>query len=70
MRRSIYVDYVDYDEVAHHAGATRVESLATLAAIDQVLAVLERVAQPSASRATTSCVLSDHGQSQGIRSRR
>ncbi len=28
--RSIYVDYVDYDEIAHHAGATRIESLASL----------------------------------------
>ena len=37
--RSIYVDYVDYDEVAHHAGATRIESLAALAGLDQVLAV-------------------------------
>jgi hypothetical protein len=62
--RCIYVDYVDYDEVAHHAGATRVESLATLAAIDQVLAVLERVAQ-RAPRRYHFVVLSDHGQSQG-----
>ena len=26
--RSVYVDYVDYDEVAHHAGGNRIESLA------------------------------------------
>ena len=42
--RSIYVDYVDYDEIAHHAGATRIESLAALTGLDQVLAVLERIA--------------------------
>ena len=36
--RSVYVDYVDYDEIAHHAGATRVESLAALGGLDQVLA--------------------------------
>ena len=42
--RSIYVDYVDYDEVAHHAGATRIESLAALGGLDHVLSVLEKVA--------------------------
>ena len=34
--RSIYVDYVDYDEIGHHAGATRIESLAALGGLDQV----------------------------------
>ena len=43
--RSIYVDYVDYDEIAHHAGATRIESLAALAGLDQVISVLEKVAR-------------------------
>ena len=43
--RSIYVDYVDYDEIAHHAGSTRIESLAALAGLDQVLALLEKVAE-------------------------
>jgi uncharacterized membrane protein YvlD (DUF360 family) len=62
--RSIYVDYVDYDEIAHHAGATRVESLASLGALDQVLAVLERVAE-RAPRRYHLVALSDHGQSQG-----
>ncbi len=42
--RSIYVDYVDYDEIAHHAGGTRIESLASLTSLDQVFSVLERVA--------------------------
>lgn len=62
--RSIYVDYVDYDEIAHHAGATRVESLASLGALDQVLSVLEKVSQ-RAPRHYHLVVLSDHGQSQG-----
>ena len=62
--RSIYVDYVDYDEIAHHAGGTRVESLASLASIDQVLTVLEKVAQ-RAPRRYHVVALSDHGQSQG-----
>lgn len=62
--RSIYVDYVDYDEVAHHAGMFRPESLAALDALDQVLGSLERLAEHAARRYRI-VVLSDHGQSQG-----
>ncbi|MGZ4776975.1 MAG: phage holin family protein [Oryzihumus sp.] len=62
--RSVYVDYVDYDEIAHHAGATRLESLAALAALDQVIGILEQVAA-QAPRRYRLVVLSDHGQSQG-----
>ena len=62
--RSIYVDYVDYDEIAHHAGSTRIESLAALTGLDQVLAVLEKVAD-GAPRRYHFVMLSDHGQSQG-----
>lgn len=62
--RSIYVDYVDYDEIAHHAGGTRIESLASLVAVDQVLAILEKVAR-RAPRNYHLVLLSDHGQSQG-----
>jgi len=61
---SIYVDLVDYDEVAHHAGGTRLESLTALTALDQVLGVLEEVASV-APRRYRMVVLSDHGQSQG-----
>ena len=42
--RSIYVDYVDYDEIAHHAGVLRPESLEALEAVDGVLRQLEMVA--------------------------
>jgi uncharacterized membrane protein YvlD (DUF360 family) len=63
-RRSIYVDYVDYDAVAHHAGIMQPESLSALEGIDAVLAQLERVAQV-APRPYHIVVLSDHGQSQG-----
>ncbi len=60
----IYVDFVDYDEVAHHAGPTRAESLRTLDGLDRVLAALERIAQ-EVGRDYEIVVLSDHGQAQG-----
>lgn len=63
-RRSIYVDYVDYDAVAHHAGILQPESLDALAGIDAVLAQIEAVAAV-APREYHIVVLSDHGQSQG-----
>ena len=62
--RSIYVDYVDYDEVAHHAGVLRPESLEALEAIDAVLHQLEQVAA-AAPRRYRIVIVSDHGQSQG-----
>ncbi len=67
MRRgaaSIYCDFVDYDEIAHHAGPTRPESLASLDGIDNVLGTLEEFARV-APRPYRFVVLSDHGQSQG-----
>ena len=51
---SIYVDYVDYDEVAHHAGCNRIESLRVLQALDEVLRHLETVASRPHRVATTS----------------
>jgi len=62
--KAIYVDYVDYDEIAHHAGMFRPESLAALDGLDGVLASLARVAE-HAPRHYRIVVLSDHGQSQG-----
>jgi uncharacterized membrane protein YvlD (DUF360 family) len=62
--RAIYVDYVDYDEIAHHAGMFRPESLAALDGLDHVLGSLERLADGAARRYRI-VVLSDHGQSQG-----
>ncbi|GAA1209048.1 phage holin family protein [Pseudonocardia alaniniphila] len=60
----LYCDFVDYDEIAHHAGPTRPESLASLEGIDRVLGTLERIAL-AAPRPYRFVVLSDHGQSQG-----
>jgi hypothetical protein len=63
-RRSIYVDLVDYDAVAHHVGVMQPEALSALQGIDRVLGQLERVAAV-APRPYHLVVLSDHGQSQG-----
>ncbi|UZN03680.1 alkaline phosphatase family protein [Cellulomonas sp. S1-8] len=60
----IYVNFVDYDEIAHHAGPARRESLDALAGIDRVLRTLEEIL-PAAGRDYRFVVLSDHGQSQG-----
>lgn len=61
---AIYCDLVDYDEVAHHAGPARPESMRQLESLDRMLGVLERLA-PEAARRYELVVLSDHGQSQG-----
>jgi hypothetical protein len=60
----IYCDLVDYDEVAHHAGPARPESMRQLESLDRMLGVLQRLA-PEAARRYEIVVLSDHGQSQG-----
>jgi uncharacterized membrane protein YvlD (DUF360 family) len=60
----MYCDFTDYDEVAHHAGPMRAESIASLAGVDRALGALERIAA-AASRPYEFVVLSDHGQSQG-----
>ncbi len=60
----VYCDLVDYDEVAHHAGPARPESMRQLESLDRMLGVLQRLA-PEAARRYHLVVLSDHGQSQG-----
>ncbi|MET7748393.1 alkaline phosphatase family protein [Micromonospora sp. NPDC005367] len=60
----IFSDFVDYDEVAHHAGPARPEAMAALEALDHTLGILERLAGEAARRYHI-VVLSDHGQSQG-----
>ena len=61
---TVYVDLVDYDEIAHHAGPTRPESLRALEGLDRVLGTLERVVAV-APRDYEIVVLSDHGQALG-----
>ncbi|MFI5734740.1 alkaline phosphatase family protein [Kribbella sp. NPDC051587] len=60
----IYCDFVDYDEVAHHAGPTRPESMQTLEGLDRVLGALQRFID-ILPHSYEIVVLSDHGQSQG-----
>jgi hypothetical protein len=62
--RSVYVDYVDYDEIAHHAGILRPEALEALESVDGVVRQLELVACV-APRPYRFVLLSDHGQAQG-----
>ncbi|GEL94292.1 alkaline phosphatase family protein [Cellulomonas composti] len=61
---TIYVDLVDYDEIAHHAGPTRPESLRALEGLDRVLRTLTEVVA-AAPREYRIVVLSDHGQALG-----
>ena len=63
-KSSLYCDFTDYDEIAHHAGPTRPESLASLEGLDHLIGVLQRAAE-QAPRPYEFVVLSDHGQSQG-----
>ncbi|HWG98981.1 MAG TPA: phage holin family protein [Pilimelia sp.] len=60
----VFCDFVDYDEVAHHAGPARPEALAALEGLDRVVGMLERL-NAVAAREYAIVVLSDHGQSQG-----
>jgi hypothetical protein len=61
---SVFCDFTDYDEIAHHAGPTRPESLASLEGLDHLIGVLEKASE-QAPRPYEFVVLSDHGQSQG-----
>ncbi len=59
-----YTTFLAYDEVAHHSGVERVDSLAVLRRLDRQLARIESAAA-DAAREYHLVVLSDHGQSQG-----
>ncbi|WP_454044197.1 alkaline phosphatase family protein [Cellulosimicrobium sp. Marseille-Q8652] len=60
----VCVDLVDYDEIAHHAGPLRPESMRALEGLDGLLGLWEQVAA-LAERRYEIVVLSDHGQSLG-----
>lgn len=60
----IYMDYTDYDEIAHHSGPERPESLDALDGVDRELARLMKLADDS-PRPYRFVFLADHGQSLG-----
>ena len=63
-RPVIYTMFLGYDEVAHHSGTERPETLAELEKIDHDFARLE-MAIKDAPRPYKIVILSDHGQTQG-----
>jgi uncharacterized membrane protein YvlD (DUF360 family) len=63
-RAVIYVDLLGYDEVAHHSGPERADTLAVLRDLDRQIGRIERAVR-HAPRPYRIVVLSDHGQTQG-----
>ncbi|WP_082469079.1 VTT domain-containing protein [Sciscionella sediminilitoris] len=63
-RPVVYADLLGYDEVAHHSGIERHDSLAVLREIDRHIGRLYR-ASKLGPRPYHLVVLSDHGQTQG-----
>ncbi|GHE11759.1 phage holin family protein [Klenkia taihuensis] len=59
-----YADFLGYDEVAHHSGIERFDTLQVLRSIDQQIGRLWRATQ-LAPRPYHLVCLSDHGQTQG-----
>ena len=63
-RPAIYATFSSYDEVAHHSGLERADTLEALRKLDQQFARIERACR-YAPRPYEIIVLSDHGQTQG-----
>ena len=63
-RPAIYATFSSYDEVAHHSGLERADTLEALRKLDDRFAQIER-ARRYAPRPYEIVVLSDHGQTQG-----
>ncbi len=63
-RPVLYSTFVGYDEVAHHSGIERFDTLEVLRGIDRAFGRIARAAA-TAPRPYHVVVLSDHGQSQG-----
>ena len=64
-RPVVYSTFVGYDEVAHHSGIERYDTLDVLRGIDRAFGRIAHAAQ-TANRPYHVVVLSDHGQSQGM----
>jgi hypothetical protein len=60
----VYATFSSYDEVAHHSGLERADTLEALRKLDQQFGRIER-ARRYAPRPYEIVVLSDHGQTQG-----
>jgi uncharacterized membrane protein YvlD (DUF360 family) len=63
-RPVVYATFSSYDEVAHHSGLERPDTLEALRKLDQQFARIDR-ARRFAPRPYQIVVLSDHGQTQG-----
>jgi uncharacterized membrane protein YvlD (DUF360 family) len=63
-RPVVYATFSSYDEVAHHSGLERADTLEALRKLDQQFGRIER-ARRYAPRPYQFVVLSDHGQTQG-----
>ena len=63
-RPVVYTTFLAYDEVAHHSGIERQETLAVLRQVDLAIARIARAAARG-PRPYELVVLSDHGQTQG-----
>jgi uncharacterized membrane protein YvlD (DUF360 family) len=61
---AVYATFASYDEVAHHSGLERPDTIEALRKLDQRFGLIER-ARPYAPRPYEIVVLSDHGQTQG-----
>jgi hypothetical protein len=63
-RPAVYSTFSSYDEVAHHSGLERADTLEALRKLDQQFARIDH-ARKHAPRPYLVVVLSDHGQTQG-----
>jgi uncharacterized membrane protein YvlD (DUF360 family) len=63
-RPAVYATFASYDEVAHHSGLERADTMEALRKLDQQFGRIER-ARRYAPRPYEIVVLSDHGQTQG-----
>jgi uncharacterized membrane protein YvlD (DUF360 family) len=63
-RPAIYATFSSYDEVAHHSGLERADTMEALRKLDQQFGRIDR-ARRYAARPYELVVLSDHGQTQG-----
>jgi uncharacterized membrane protein YvlD (DUF360 family) len=63
-RPAVYATFSSYDEVAHHSGLERADTLEALRKLDEQFARIDR-ARTYAARPYEIVVLSDHGQTQG-----